>query len=359
MFAPVRTWLSNRLDAQWQRCSWLCLCMMPFSALVKVILSGRRLFYRLLPALIYRAPVPVVVVGNIYVGGTGKTPAVMAIVQALQSKGWQPGVISRGYGVRLGSGPRVGQGKLQPEHFGDEPALIAAQSGTPVAVHPNRRLAIECMLDHYPEVDVIVSDDGLQHLALARDVEIVVQDSRGTGNGHVMPAGPLRESAHRLGTVDAILTNLDYNAPAPLNLPVKSLTMHLEMTMFRHLVSGQSLSPDQFKRKHLTESIAAAAGIGSPERFFNSLRRTGLNLDSTRALPDHHAFNDTSFEALNAAIILITAKDAIKCLKLNDPRLWVVEVNAVLSDPDFAGWLDRKIQRPPLAGNLPSTTTSI
>lgn len=340
----MRTRLSNALDRQWQKRGWLCWTMMPFSLLVQVILLIRRLFYRLFPSYVYRCAVPIVVVGNIYVGGTGKTPVVMAVVGALKSKGWHPAVLSRGYGIHIGKTPQVGQGRLDPEQFGDEPALIAAETGVPVTVHPNRRLAIEHLLERYPETNVIVSDDGLQHLALARDVEIVIQDDRGAGNRCVMPAGPLRETVHRLETIDALITHGQKTSFLPQNQTVKQLTMKLEIAQMRHLVSDERLSLDRFKVRFAKQPLCAAAGIGSPEKFFTSLRQAGLCLLTVRPLPDHHAFTATSFDNLSSPVILITSKDAIKCKELNDPRLWVVEVTPTLSDAGFPAWLDQKLR---------------
>lgn len=339
------TRLSHALDRQWQKRGLLCWTLMPFSLIVQAILYIRRFFYRRFPSRVYHAPVAVIVVGNIYVGGTGKTPAVMAVVDALRHEGWRPGVLSRGYGTPIGATPQVGRGQLNPEQFGDEPALIAAETGVPVAVHPNRRLAIEHLLKQYPETNVIVSDDGLQHLALARNLEIIIQDARGAGNHCVMPAGPLREPIHRLETIDAVITHGANASTLPQNQAIKHLTMQLEIVQLRHLVSDEKLTLPRFKARFAGQSICAAAGIGSPDKFFTSLRQAGINLLSVRPLADHHTFTPASFDTLSGPVILITAKDAIKCKALNDPRLWVVEVTPILSDADFSGWLDLQLTR--------------
>src|SRR5690606_15033938 len=141
------------------------------------------------------------------VGGTGKTPVVIAVIKSLQARGWTPGVVSRGYGVKIGTEPRSGQGELPAADFGDEPSLIAASTGAAIAVHPQRNLARQALAESFPDVDVVVSDDGLQHLGLSRDVEIIVQDARGIGNGRLLPAGPLREPASKLSEVDFIIDN--------------------------------------------------------------------------------------------------------------------------------------------------------
>ena len=348
--------LSNRLSPwlhqQWQQAGVLSWLLAPIAALVGVMLTLRRGWYASQPGRAYRAPVPVLIVGNIYVGGTGKTPVVIALVQALQARGWRPGVISRGYGVKAGPQPRTGKGRVSAEQFGDEPALITQQTGAPVAVHPNRRLAVEALLRTYPDTNLIISDDGLQHLALARDIEIVVQDARGVGNGRLMPAGPLREPASRLARVDAVITHEATPSSAPDLAPPHKVTgavrharMRLQACGFRHLCDGEVLTADVFARRYTHRTLGAAAGIGVPERFFATLRQLGLKLDWTLPLPDHHAFSVSPFTNRHADAILITAKDAVKCQALNDDRLWVVDVTARLSDAGFNDWLSKRLQQ--------------
>ena len=341
------TQVSQWLHRQWLRRGWLSLVMRPFSWIVVIILALRRKFYLIFSDRVYRARVPVLVIGNIYVGGTGKTPVVIGLVQALMQKGWRPGVISRGYGVAIGATPCVGQGTLAPERFGDEPALIADQTGAPVAVHPQRKKAIEALLAYAPQTNLIVSDDGLQHLALARDLEIIVQDQRTVGNGLVMPAGPLRETIDRLAQVQAIVTNVanPNNPPAAesqnlLESGPRTTEMILEISRIRNLMTRESLSIAQFASLVSGHPLAAAAGIGAPERFFQSLRAQGLTLSETLPLPDHHTFAASTFEKVSARQILITEKDAIKCKHLLDARLWVVEVAAVFTQPGFTDWLN-------------------
>ncbi len=313
--------------------------------------------------MVYHPPLPVLVIGNIFVGGTGKTPVVIALVKALIEKGWHPGVISRGYGVDIGPTARVGRAPLDPEQFADEPALIAEQTGATLAVHPNRKKAIESLLSHSPEIDLIISDDGLQHLALNRTLEIIVQDQRKVGNGCVMPAGPLRESIARLNLVQAIVTTIAFNAgtdptaaPCPQSgihgTSPRATNMSLRTVSFRNLTQQQSLTPAEFKNQVLNQTVAAAAGIGAPEKFFDSLRSQGFSLNQTLALPDHHRFTRDTFSSLQTDCILITAKDAVKCQHLNDSRIWVVQVDACFSDPAFTDWLNHalgtpRVQQPP------------
>ncbi|WP_088159315.1 tetraacyldisaccharide 4'-kinase [Achromobacter xylosoxidans] len=338
---------STLLARQWQRGGWLSNLLLPLSRLTAWEVARKRQRYLDGTRRSYRAPVPVVVIGNVYVGGTGKTPMVIATVEALRSRGYTPGVVSRGYGVKVGPHARVGLGQLEAARFGDEPALIARATGAPVAVHPKRALAAQALLQAHPKVDVIVSDDGLQHLALARDVEIVVQDERGVGNGRLLPAGPLREPAERLREVDVVVTNIgtpDGQPPvASAGQRPRQVRMWLEPGDTRQ-VSGRGARPlADFAGQ---PRIAAAAGIGNPERFFTTLRSAGIQLETALALPDHHDYAESPFQALTAEAILVTSKDAIKCAALNDARLWEVPVRAGFSDPQLFDWLAQALRQP-------------
>ena len=343
----MRLRASRWLHQQWCRTGWFAVLLSPVSLLARALLACRARAGTGPGA--FRAPVPVVVVGNLFVGGTGKTPVVMAVVQALAAQGYRPGVISRGYGVRIDAEPRVGQGTLDAHAFGDEPALIALQTGCAVAVHPRRRLAIRALLLAHPETDVIVSDDGLQHRDLARDIEIIVQDDRGIGNGLVLPAGPLREPPARLQTVDALVTQIGPDAaleaphPAPANERPLRIAMQLRPHSARHLQTGEQLSLSDFAARFGSGPIAAAAGIGVPERFFRALRQAGLAPATELALPDHAVIDHSTFAALSEPVILVTAKDAVKCGKLDDARIWAVDAQAALSVIDFAQWLAQRI----------------
>ena len=334
---------STLLARQWQHGGWLSTLLRPLSALTAWAVARKRSRYRQgrLPA--YRAPVPVVVIGNVYVGGTGKTPMVIATVEGLRARGYTPGVVSRGYGVKVGPQPRVGTGALEADRYGDEPALIARATGAPVSVHPKRALAAQALLQAHPQVDVIVSDDGLQHLALARDIEIVVQDERGVGNGRLLPAGPLREPASRLREVDAVVTNVGVAkaaSGAPGGRP-RQVSMWLEPGAARQIEGGATRPLASFAGQ---PRIAAAAGIGNPERFFATLRAAGVAPHATLALPDHHDYAESPFRALAADAILVTSKDAIKCAALGDPRLWEVPVQAGFSDPQLFDWLAQALR---------------
>ena len=338
---------STLLARQWQHGGWLSNLLLPLSRLTAWEVARKRQRYLDGARRSYRAPVPVVVIGNVYVGGTGKTPMVIATVEALRSRGYTPGVVSRGYGVKVGPHARVGLGQLEAARFGDEPALIARATGAPVAVHPKRALAAQALLQAHPKVDVIVSDDGLQHLALARDIEIVVQDERGVGNGRLLPAGPLREPAERLREVDVVVTNIgtpDGQPPAAsAGQRPRQVRMWLEPDDARQ-VSGRGTRPlAAFAGQ---PRVAAAAGIGNPERFFATLRGAGIRLETALALPDHHGYAESPFQTLTAEAILVTSKDAIKCAELNDARLWEVPVRAGFSDPQLFDWLAQALRQP-------------
>ena len=337
---------ASLLAHQWQHGGWLSSLLLPLSSLTAWAVARKRRQYLDGTRPAYRAPVPVVVVGNVYVGGTGKTPMVIATVQGLRARGYTPGVVSRGYGVKIDGHARVGTGALEAARFGDEPALIARATGAPVSVHPKRALAAQALLQAHPEVDVIVSDDGLQHLALARDIEIVVQDERGIGNGRLLPAGPLREPASRLQDVDVVVTNIgtaDGRPAATGNARPRQVRMWLEPGETRQIEGGATRPLSAYAGQ---PRIAAAAGIGNPERFFATLRAAGIALDSTLPLPDHHDYAESPFQAITAETILVTSKDAIKCAALHDARLWEVPVQAAFSDPQLFDWLAQALRQP-------------
>ncbi|ARP82425.1 tetraacyldisaccharide 4'-kinase [Bordetella genomosp. 8] len=341
--------LREVLQSQWQHGGWLARLLGPLSFLTLLAVQAKRACYRRGWLKSYRPPVPVIVVGNIYVGGTGKTPVVIALVQALRERGWTPGVVSRGYGVKIGNHPRTGQGELAAERFGDEPALISHATNAPVSIHPDRPRAVRTLLSAFPNVDVIVSDDGLQHLALARDVEIVVQDGRGVGNGRLLPAGPLREPATRLREVHTVVTNVDgpvAMAPAPAGKPYR-VSMWMEPGAAWNLREGTLRTLWELQAEYGRAGIAAAAGIGNPERFFATLRSAGVSLNTTVPLPDHYSYARSPFASVKTGLILVTAKDAVKCSGLGDNRLWAVPVTPHFSDPAF---FDRIAERLPAPG---------
>jgi tetraacyldisaccharide 4'-kinase len=306
------------LTRAWLRRGLLAWLLLPVSLLFRTLAGLRRNLYRAGLLHSARLPVPVVIVGNIFVGGTGKTPFTIWLVEELRSAGMRPAVISRGYGGRNEMTVEVTPASL-PSQVGDEPALIALRAGCPVMVGRNRVAVAQALLAAHPEVNLIVSDDGLQHYALQRDVEIVLCDARGNGNGWMLPAGPLREPASR---------SRDFTVVNDASAPPGAFRMQLAGERAERLSDRtQTIALDAIEASR----IVAAAGIGNPSRFFAMLRKAGLVFEEL-PLPDHYDFADNPFEQVQADIILITEKDAVKCRQIetmkNDPRLWVVPVTA-------------------------------
>jgi tetraacyldisaccharide 4'-kinase len=313
--------IENRLAREWQQRGPLAWALSPLALLFGAVAAARRAAFARGWLKSERVGVPVVVVGNVTVGGTGKTPTVIALVEALRSAGFAPGVVSRGYGAKVTRPVAVTPASTATQ-AGDEPLLIARRTGAPVWVCPDRVAAARALCKAHSDVDVIVSDDGLQHYRMQRDAEVVVFDHRLGGNGFLLPAGPLREpmSRHR----DATLINDPYSR----SLPPWPNTFGLALTPGDawHLENPTLRRPlPQFAG----ERVMAAAGIGAPERFFATLRAAGLS-PMTRALPDHYAFSSNPFADVDADAILITEKDAVKLGSWHDARIWVVPVEAAL-----------------------------
>lgn len=271
---------------------------------------------------VYRAPVPIVVVGNITVGGNGKTPTVIWLVELLQRNGFKPGVVSRGYGAKAPSYPLLLDSETPTKHCGDEPKLIFQRTGAPVAVSPNRAEAVKALLDS--DVDVVITDDGLQHYALARDIELVVVDGvRRFGNQKLMPLGPLREKVSRLDSVDFIITNGGeaQSSEIPMSLS-PSLAVNLK-TLERAPVSQ-------------LDALVAFAGIAHPPRFFDTLEQLGADLRQTKGFADHKDFERSellSFASQGKNVIM-TEKDSVKCQQYAQDNWWYLPVSASIAEQD-------------------------
>ena len=281
-----------------------------------------------------RCAVPVVVIGNISVGGTGKTPLLIALAQQLRARGRRPGIVSRGYGGAAGREPLLVTPAHSADAVGDEPCLLARTTGCPVVVCPDRRAAVLWLLAH-SDCDLVLSDDGLQHYRLHRDFEIAVVDgTRGLGNGRCLPAGPLREPPSRLDEVDAVVVNGGDYRPQRTCYP-----MQLRPQGFRHLASGRRLAVDAFLYEQRTDAcgsprVHAVAGIGNPERLRATLEALGFVVD-LRPRPDHHVFSVADLIFSDTLPVVITAKDAVKCEAIASPQTWVLDVVAELAE---AGW---------------------
>ena len=291
--------------------------------------------------------VPVIVVGNIYVGGTGKTPVTCALAQLLRAQGWNPGLVSRGYGRQDSQQPVTGQGAdLDWELFGDEPALTARKTGIPVSSHRNRTLAAKQLLAQYPATDIIISDDGLQHYGLHRDFEILVQDDRGLGNQLLLPAGPLREPPERIKQVDFVLTRLSQRPSADRHqtkrLARADASFALQIEAFWQPATNARVTAAHFVQT-VEPAIAALAAIGVPERFFMSLREIGIEPTQTHALADHEPIQSSWLEKLDARTILITEKDAVKLPSVKDRRVWVAITGLAWLEADASARLLEKL----------------
>jgi tetraacyldisaccharide 4'-kinase len=319
--------MSRFIESLWYRLSPWHILLWPLSLLYGAVTAIRRWFYCAGIFKIEALPVPVIIVGNITAGGSGKTPLVMWLVEFLRNNGYQPGVISRGYG-REGHEMREVSLQSKAAEVGDEPLLIFRRAACPVVVGLDRVSAAKTLLQNNPQVNVLISDDGLQHYQLARNMEICVVDgARRWGNGLLIPAGPMRESITRLDTVNAIIINGD-----EINNSIKSNNYKSAMK----LVGAQFLqlgNPQQTARAENFQSknIHAIAGIGNPARFFAHLKSLGLQF-TEHAFPDHHVFTaeDIAFE--NAEVILMTEKDAVKCETFATEHCWSLAVNAELEN---------------------------
>lgn len=293
-------------------------------------------------------PVPVLVVGNITVGGTGKSPLVAMLCQELKRQGWHPAVISRGYGGKRQGQPRAVTPDSDVREVGDEPVMLAAQTGCPLVVDCDRYRAAQALLDHdffrqyfpgKPPCNLIISDDGLQHLALPRDLEWVVIDAeRQLGNGHCLPVGPLRESERRLKTVDLVLANGAVQLQSIAG--VDAQPMQLIPRYWRNLNTGDVFSAGEPPfRVSEREPAFAVAGIGHPERFFRTLENLGLNIER-HPFPDHYDYGEDDLPA--DRIVLMTAKDAVKCRNRSENTFWALDIEACIA-PDIIDRLHHQL----------------
>lgn len=331
MASRLRRWL----EAVWYEGRSGALLLAPLSALFGLVSSLRRSAYRLGLRPRYRASVPVVVVGNLSVGGTGKSPVVAALVDALQRRGLRVGILSRGYGVELRESREVVAG-VSASEVGDEPLMHALTTGARVVVSPDRAAGARHL--ERLGVEVIIADDGLQHYALERDLEIVVIDaSRGFGNGRLLPAGPLREPVSRLATIDYTIVN----GAAPERTDWRGREGQLALRLFpaaaRRVDDGREWRALEAFRG---ERVHAVAAIGNPKRFFDLLRQSGLTIEE-HAFADHHAFVPTDFAFGDRAPILMTSKDAVKCRSFAEGQMWELPVTARLSPDDGRVLIDR------------------
>ena len=308
----------------WYRRGPLAWLLWPASLGFRLAVSLRRILYRLRLLRSAHPGLPVVVVGNLSVGGSGKTPLVLWIAELLQKHGWAPAIVSRGYGGKA-TAARAATVADDAQDVGDEPIVLARRSGCPVWIGADRLAVIKALRTAHPEVDVLVLDDGLQHYRLRRDVEIAVVDSRGFGNGFLLPAGPLREPPRRLRSVDAVVSH---------ESPVPGYAMRLEGDMVHRMTDSRDRRPVQSFRG---QKVHAVAGIGNPNRFFLHLVRLGASV-LPHPFPDHHRLTPEELDFGDDAPVMMTEKDAVKLRRYGRANWWVLPVTARL-DPAFGDWL--------------------
>ncbi len=313
----------------WYRSSALRWLFLPLAALFYLLSNSRRILFNKGLLTSVRVDAPVIVVGNITVGGNGKTPVVVYLCEQLKQRGFKPGVISRGYGGKSERYPLLLETQTLGSEAGDEPVLIYRRTGCPVVVSPKRAEAAQHLLDN-SDVDVIISDDGLQHYHLQRDIEIVVVDGeRRFGNGCYLPMGPLREGLSRINTVDLVINNggEPKSGEYPMSLAPGKM---------------QSLVTDDVGLE--TQTVNACAAIGHPPRFFNTLTGLGFELEKAVPFSDHYAYKESDFAQFDPRLpLLMTEKDAVKCLGFARDNWWYLPVDAVLP-PQVMRQITTKIQ---------------
>lgn len=305
--------------------------LLPLSWLYGAIIRVRRIAHRKAWLASERLPVPVILVGNLTVGGTGKTPLVLRLIELLRAQGWTPAIITRGYGGRAEHWPQRVMPESDPDRVGDEPVLLARRSGCVVVAGPDRVAAGRLAID-LSGGDILVSDDGLQHYRLARDLEIVLIDgTRGFGNGLCLPAGPLREPPTRLESVDLVLHKGGMGPGHRMQLRPSDLLNLRDPTRRRPLsdLSGQR--------------VRAVAGIGHPESFFRQLEAAGLVVERW-PYPDHHRYRPEDSTDWRGLPVVMTEKDAVKCAAFAEADHWSLPVEAIL-DPDFESRLLTKLDQ--------------
>lgn len=322
----------KRIDSYWYSTNRISSILTPLSWLFCAIVYVRKLFFKLRILSSYRSALPIIVVGNITVGGTGKTPMVIWLAKQLIEAGYKPGIISRGYGGHAKHWPQQVRPDSDPYVVGDEPLLIAQRTACPMAVGPSRVDAV-LALEEYTDCDVLISDDGMQHYRLRRDLEICIIDGkRRFGNGQCLPAGPLREKPGRLKTVDFVVTN---SAAAKEG----EVSMQLAGGMIKALSDDREVvTISEWKGK----CVHAVAGIGNPQRFFDALRNQGLDVIE-HSYSDHYHYSQYELEFYDSLPVIMTEKDAVKYRRFAGPRHWHYPVDAVL-DEGFASQILERVK---------------
>ncbi|MDO5056042.1 MAG: tetraacyldisaccharide 4'-kinase [Lautropia sp.] len=347
----LRVWFRQTRGADRLPALLLAPLALPLSWLVAALARRRS---RTIPRTLPGSPPPaVIIVGNLVVGGSGKTPMVLALCRQLRERGLKVGLLARGYRT-ADEAPRLVDAGTPVAVAGDEALLLASQSGCPVAVSPRRKAALDLLTRTHPELDVVISDDGLQHVALPRRLELVLMHPLGLGNGHCLPAGPLREPASRLASVDALLLPGQMAPAARQALPPTTsgrphaFDTRTRTTAIRSLDGSQRWLPADFVARHRGQTLAAVAGISRPERFFDTLRTLGLDIVA-HPLADHAPISAAWLASLPQPQIIMTAKDAVKCQAFDAAlrqRCRVLDIEAE-PEPALLEWLIAELAPPP------------
>ncbi len=325
---------SDRLLDAWYRGHPALSLLRPLELLYRRVVQGKRQAFLAGQGDIYRAPVPVLVVGNITIGGTGKTPLILWLIEHCRSRGLRVGVVSRGYGAQPAQLPWRVRSDDSAAVAGDEPLLIVQRSGVPLVIDPQRARAVQALLAQEP-LDLVLCDDGMQHYRLARDLELVLIDAaRGLGNRRCLPAGPLREPVERLDEVDAVLFNGGAADTA------EGYAFCLQPTALVNLRSGERMPLSHFPA---AQQLHAVAGIGNPQRFFNTLEALNWR-PIAHPFADHATFSPEALTFSPELPLVMTEKDAVKCRAFAADNWWYLAVDAVPS-PAFAAWLDGELTR--------------
>ena len=337
--------MEQQLKQIWSQRNWQAWCLWPLSLLYQAVVRLRRWLYLQGWLTSYQVSVPVVVVGNISVGGTGKTPLVAYLANWLQSQGIKVGLVSRGYGGTA-AGPMLVTADDLPQLVGDEAAMLRHQTSCPMAIGKDRVAAATLLLQEHPQLQLVISDDGLQHYRLRRDLELAVVDCElQFGNRWCLPAGPLREPLSRLAAVDLVVEKGSASGvchpagvchpglePGSSRIPnSEGYNFELKIQAIKSIISGEELPLSTWR----DQKIYAVAGIGNPEGYFNALRQLGLQVHQ-HPFPDHHPYqsNDFTFAANHPDLpVLMTTKDAVKCREFAKPNWYQVEVEVVPSRP--------------------------
>ncbi|HTR01143.1 MAG TPA: tetraacyldisaccharide 4'-kinase [Candidatus Acidoferrum sp.] len=331
--------MQQTLSSAWYRKAWWLWLLWPLSLLYGALFAWQR--RRALRRGRYQSKVPVIVVGNITAGGTGKTPLCIALARHYTALGRKVVLVSRGYGGKATQFPLLVTAATDPREAGDEAVLLAIATHCTVVVDPDRVRAVRQA--EQMQAQLIISDDGLQHHRLQGSVEVLVIDGeRGLGNGLLLPAGPLREPVRRLGSVDVVVSNGPLTHALPIE-PKQAATMQLAANSLTNLQTGEQLSIAEWQTRHgAATRVHAVAGIGNPQRFFASLRGLGFVI-MPHAFDDHHAFQPGDLAFAGQTPVVMTAKDAVKCRRFAQAQWWLLEVEALLTNNFFVA-VDEKLR---------------